>query len=366
MGFHLAWGLGAIAPTDRRTPSPNALLAAYADPARTGRRRPQDQPELAATPAGGWYFDWLEHADPYAGDRRVPGRRDVGRVQAPALVLAGWFDVFAIGTVELLAALRSEAAVVAHRFVGGPWDHSGLPLGRRAGDRDFGPDAAVDLHSLQLAWFDQHLRGGDEVVVDKVFATGRNAWTTEAAWPPPTAPLVLHLGGDGGLHGAAPGSAEIAVAVDPADPTPGPGGAVFPWEPVLRPGAFDQRLRRERADVIAFSGDPLPQPMLVAGRPTCHLRVEADVGTCVVVTLSEATASGPAWNVADGTARMDVASGDVTVELGPLAHEFAAGSSVGLDVAFAAEARLPPLSRPLAPTLHVGGRSSSLILPGVA
>lgn len=340
-GFHLSWGLGAVASTDSRTQSPEMLLGAYDAPTSTARRDPTEQSELRSTPAGSWFFDWAHSTDPYPGNPAVPGPDQISSVSAPALVVGGWFDVFSSGSLELFELLRTKSSVAGHRLVAGPWDHSGLPLGRRAGDRDFGRRAVVDLHNLQLQWFDRHLKGGEGLDSDRVFVTGRNRWE-ELDWPPSVEQWELGVGN--GLRACATDSGSIQVVVDPADPTPSPGGAIFPWEPALRPGAFDQRSRRSRPDVVSFETLPLDSAVLVAGTPELSIPVEAS-GNVVPVQacLVEVGSAAPVWNISDGVGLVDASTGVARIELGPVAHEFPTGSSIGIDIAFASDVRLAPV-----------------------
>ncbi len=180
IGFHLPWALSPIAPLDRRTRDVEALFAAFDDPWETSAMG-VEQSVLRTTPAASWFFDWAADQDPYPGDPRVPTEADLAQLVAPALVVAGWYDVFAAGSFRLFDALGDRAHIVA-----GPWDHSGLPLGRRSGDVDFGRSAAVDLHQLQVDWYDAHLRGAGALPAKAtVFVTGANDWVQMSAWPPP-------------------------------------------------------------------------------------------------------------------------------------------------------------------------------------
>jgi uncharacterized protein len=340
-GFHLAWGLGSIASTDSRTEMPERLLDEFDDPVGTARRDPADQVEMRSTPAGEWFFDWLRSPDPYPDNTAVPGLDQISAVSAPALVVGGWFDVFAQGSIELFRLLRSGPAGDGHRLVMGPWDHSGLPLGRRAGDRDFGRRAIVDLHELQMKWLDRYLKGGEDFGSDRIFVTGRNRWE-EVDWPLSTVEHSFELGSD--LRTPSAERRAIEVMVDPSSPTPSPGGAVFPWEPSLRPGAFDQRSRRSRPDVVSFETQPLSSEMLTAGVPVLSLPVTGSPrGAPVHACLVEVAPSGPVWNISDGVGAIDTSTGVASIELGPVAHQFSAGSSIGIDIAFAADVRLAPV-----------------------
>lgn len=342
LGFHLAWGLGSIVGQDRRTQDPRAISAAFNDPGRTVRRGSTDQPELITHPAGSWYGAWLGSADPYPDDMRVPTLSALETVHTPGLVIGGWFDVFCQGSIELGSALR-RVDPDAHALVVGPWDHAGLPLRRRSGDRDFGATAVVDLHQSQKAWFDRHLREVDSPTpCVEVFVTGANRWIDAAALPTATprqltltSRMTIEERGEGGEH---------RVRLDAADPTPTLGGRVFPWEPVLRCGSFEQSRRRHRSDVLAFSGRPLDRPMLVVGPVKCRIQLGSDVDRpTVALTLLQINAEDTAFNIADGLGMSSAPAGDEDeIVVGDIAHEFAAGSKIGLDVAFGSFPRLAP------------------------
>ena len=96
---------------------------------------------------------------------------------------------------------------------------------------------------------------------------------------------------------------------------------------------------------MVFTADTLRRPLLVTGRPTLQVSLASpEAPVPVYATLSEATPNGPAWNVADGMSLSDPSTGRVVVELGPIAHEFATGTALRLDVAFTADVRLEPPS----------------------
>lgn len=342
LGFHLSWALGGIASADGRIADLGGMLQAYQDPTKTARRGPVDQPELQAAPAAKWFFEWVESEDPYPNTDAVPTLGAVSSISVPALVVAGWYDVFSSGSIELFETLQRASPEGAHRLVAGPWDHSGLPLGRRAGDRDFGLSAVIDLHDLQLRWFDQHLRGGDEVEHDCLFVTGTNEWLSEA-WRPPTDDQALYLTEGGELTRDLTTRGSIEVVIDTQDPTPVVGGTTFPWEPVLRPGAFDQSRKHRRSDVIVFATPPLRSSLVIAGSVTLEIPAELPTAhTPVVATLIEIQSGGQSWNVSDGFGLVDPATGIASFDLGPICHRFSLGSRLALDVAFAADVRIGP------------------------
>lgn len=367
-GFHLAWGLGAVLPGDPRTHDVERATRAFASPLATARRGVTGQEELAQGP-GTWFREWAADADPYPGDARVPTRGDLGGVSAPALVVAGWHDIFQAGTFELYESLCRETERT-HGLIVGPWDHTGLPLSRRVGDMDFGTAALSDLHELQLQWFDCHLRGASEPQARiRVFVTGRNDWLSLARWPPPSNQTSWYPSADGVLARTETGEQEMTVDLDHSDPTPALGGRVYPWEPVLRPGVVEQSRRRNRTDVAAFASEPLAAPFLAMGPVEFELVVAAPAGgTDVVTTLIDVDPEGRAHNVADGVSRAPLPIGEsasVRVSLGQIAHRFGVGHRIGLDVSCAAFPRYDLAFRPGRRTLHVGGGRAVLLLPQV-
>jgi len=330
IGFHISWALGAIASIDRRTRDVGALLAALDDPWTTSAEG-LDQSALRTTPAASWFFDWVASDDPYPDDPRVPTEADLAQVVAPSLVVAGWYDVFAVGSFRLFDALGDGSHIVA-----GPWDHSGLPLGRRAGDSDFGRSAAVDLHQLQIDWYDAHLRGSGALPAKAtVFVTGVNDWVKLSAWPPPEAPRrwFLHRGGD--LDESPAEQGEVAFKVSADTPTPAAGGRCYPWEPVLRSGAFEVSSRAHRPDMLTFTSDPLDAPVRVIGSAALTLSVSSDVTPHqFIAELVDVHPDGCAWNVCD--AIVESPEGQLTVDFGVIGHEFGRGHRIRVEISGAA------------------------------
>ncbi|MCA9973510.1 MAG: CocE/NonD family hydrolase, partial [Anaerolineales bacterium] len=90
-----------------------------------------------------FFRTWLRHPDP-ADDywAAVDFSRAVGRVTAPAHLVAGWHDIFLDGQLADYAALRANGR--APFLTIGPWTHTD-------------PAAAAAAIREGLAWFDAHL-----------------------------------------------------------------------------------------------------------------------------------------------------------------------------------------------------------------
>jgi len=58
---------------------------------------------------------------------------------------------------------------------------------RIIGDLDFGPEAAIDYNALRLRWFDYHLKGLENGIMNepsvRIFVMGENRWRDENEFP---------------------------------------------------------------------------------------------------------------------------------------------------------------------------------------
>jgi len=133
-------------------------------------------------------------------DSTSPIRR-IGRIHVPTFVIGGEFDIFQRGEPLIYNSLD----VPAKRLIIGPWIHlegstaSTLPA-----------DGLPDLHTLQLQWFDQYLRGMDtgesqqpRVEQYELKGTQASHFVPSASYPVgPLAPRNLYLepGSSGSAH----------------------------------------------------------------------------------------------------------------------------------------------------------------------
>jgi uncharacterized protein len=129
------------------------------------------------------YLGWLERLMSATGDEefwRSPAFAPADHVHAmppcSVLLIGGWYDSYARGTIELYEALSANADLDVHLMMG-PWVHGGeSPESSFAGDVDLGPRAAVrDLREFHLRWFDRTLRDTCDVAgsVDADLDPGR-------------------------------------------------------------------------------------------------------------------------------------------------------------------------------------------------
>src|ERR1700694_3098183 len=211
---------------------------------------------------------------------------DIG---VPAMLIAGWYDVFLQPDLDLYMALKEVAATEEARrltrIVIGPWSH-GTPSST-VGELEMGfraspilLDLREDITRLHQRWFDQRLLGKPTRIDDeppvRLFVMGVNRWRDEDEWPlrrGQTQTWHLHAaaGSDdaaekgGGLSPTPPAESEHSTfCLEPDDPVPTRGGNLLMTGKYLR-GPVDQLRPEMRPDVLLFTSDVLVSPMEVTG-----------------------------------------------------------------------------------------------------
>ncbi|HEV3231159.1 MAG TPA: CocE/NonD family hydrolase [Candidatus Dormibacteraeota bacterium] len=275
---------------------------------------------------------------------------------APALIVAGWYDVFLQPDLDQFAGLRvaagSEDARRLSRLVVGPWSHGAffapvgeIDYGLRASP--FFLDLREDLTAFQRRWFDARLRGqatgiDDEAPV-KVFVMGTNRWAEETEWPPArvrTERWHLHAAGpaevatgaagdtrgergggvgggggsdqdvargrrQGGLSQAPPAESSPCVfRLDPDNPVRTLGGNLL-MSPHHIKGPREQARTEAHPDVLRFTSAPLEHPLELRGRVRLVAWVAAETADSdVVARLCDVHPDGRSYNVVDGILRL--------------------------------------------------------------
>jgi uncharacterized protein len=352
-GSWLDWTWLNIAPDLRRrlgVPGPqneaDASTAWGRDEAAARRHRPMlTLPDLENVAP--WYYEWMRHPpkDPWWSWAAVDAHYD--RVGAAVLNLSGWFDEMygpsgAVANYQGLVAARP--ADPRTRLILGAWSHGVGPVGRgKAGDREFGRDAALDYTATVLGWMDRYVKGLDTAGPDpavRVFVMGANRWRTADRWPlPGTRPDTLYLQLSASKAGRLlpnppkARSGETVVRSDPADPV------ADPFEG--RAGAHDYRNLTRGTGLAVFETARFARPLEIIGRVSAELMVSASVPDFDVwVQLYDVTPDGTAWNLSSpGTALMRASYRDG----GPDRHLVEQGHTVmlKLDRLFTANRFLP-------------------------
>ncbi len=225
----------------------------------------------------------------------------------PVYHLGGWYDRHIHGTVRHFAAIGANGGPRARgrqKLIVGPWIHGWPPTDDdRVGDLSF-RGSSLDHLALRLRWFDHHLKGHDNGIMDeppvRIYVMGDNEWRDENEFPlarqqeqawyfrsgPSGAAESLN---DGRLSREPPGAEEApdSYEYDPAHPVRTIGGDLF----VAPRGAQDHRPADRLS--LTYTSDRLDAPLEVTGIPRVDLHAASSaVDTDWVVTLTAVHESG--------------------------------------------------------------------------
>jgi putative CocE/NonD family hydrolase len=243
-------------------------------------------------------------------------------IQVPALVLAGWYDIFLQGSLDSYTGMRTQGRTA--RLVVGPWEHTsfvGWPSGR-VGEVAFGLGSLLPggraLTDHHLGWYDHWLKDvpatQDHESGVLLFVMGANEWRQEADWPLERAQdTSLYLDEGSALTWDEPSADESgsAYTYDPADPVQTRGGHLV-MSSEYPAGPYDQRDTESRDDVLVFTTPTLEEDLEITGRVRATLFASTDgPSTDWVVRLCEVDAAGVSRNIADGITRVTTEPGRI-------------------------------------------------------
>jgi len=231
-----------------------------------------------------WFDTWIRDnlsTSEYWKGISYQGKENYEKIKAPSLAVSGWFDADFSGTpMNYLGMKQYGGTPLARRprIVVGPWSHTGR--GRTLLRFDYGPTAAIDWDGYICRWFDYHLKGIENGVLDDppvhLFVMGRNQWRAASDWPLPETKwtnFYFHSGGkanssagDGTLSTTPPGKEPPdRYTYDPLHPTP----STFKGPHIE--GPVDTRECAIRQDVLVYTTPPLEEEIEVTGPITAKL-----------------------------------------------------------------------------------------------
>jgi putative CocE/NonD family hydrolase len=354
------------------------------------------------------YRDWLKHDSYDEYWKAISDEERMDKMQVPAEVSGGWFDIFLAGTINGYTMMKAKAAnenARTHtRMIIGPWGHGPT---QKFGDVDFGAIAYNDQFEEELRFFDYHLKGVqnglDRNLPVKIFYMGVNKWRSEADWPiPGTDYRNLYLTGKspansvrggGELSFDKPAAAgQDQYRYDPSQPVMTLGGNNCCGTPTVA-GPRDQRPVEQREDVLVYTSEFLKAPLTIAGPVKMKLHAATDgPDTDWMVKLVDVYPNGFAMPVAEGILRARFRNGldkpqmltpntpyEFTVDLVGTANTFQPGHRIRIDITssnFPQFDRNPNTGEPLGAAtklrvaqqtiFHGGPRASHIILPVVS
>ncbi len=242
-------------------------------------------------------------------------------IGTPMYHIGSWYDIFQEGTLGNFTGIvrhgRPEARTT-QKLLMGPWGHLrpyAAPTTGGTGDIDFGPHAAIEIHDIELRWFDHWLKGIDTGLMReppvKIFVMGDNVWREEQEWPLARTQYTTYYlhsqGSANSLHGNGALSPETpaeeppdSYVYDPRDPVPTRGGNTL----VIPMGVYDQRPVEERRDVLCYTSETLTRPLEITGPISVKLYAASSApDTDFTAKLVVVRPDGYAQNLADGIVR---------------------------------------------------------------
>ena len=315
-------------------------------------------------PVAGYLGEYLRHPEDGPTWWALNVERRHAEIAVPMYHVTSWYDIFLHGGIANFCGLRrhamTEAARAAQKLLIGPWAHLfpyTSPTSTGTGEIDFGPAALVDLHQIQLRWFDHWLKGVDTGLLEeppvRIFVMGVNRWRDEDEWPLARTrytPYYLHGGGrantaagDGTLGPEPPGDEHADRFVyDPDDPVPTRGGNTL----ILAMGVMDQRPVEARPDVLVYTSAVVTDALEVTGPVVVTLYAASDApDTDFTAKLVDVRPDGYAQNLADGIVRARYRSsrqtptpltpGEVsrfTIDLWATSHVFRPGHRLRVEI----------------------------------
>lgn len=266
------------------------------------------------------YQAWLAHPEHDDFWEQRSARRRVPDITIPTCLVAGWYDIFLPFQLRDYRTLVEAGTPV--QLTVGPWTH-GNPKGIGYGLR-------ASIEWLAAVLLERPLPDRAPV---RIFVTGADEWRDLPEWPPPSTPTTWSLHADGRLttEGAAAGTRKFRY--DPRDPTPYAGGPVLGNDK----GPQNNTLLEARDDVLVFTSDVLDDNFALIGEVSAQIAMSSTTADFdVFVRLCEVDAKGSSVTVCDGirAVRGGKVGVPVTVdvELWPVAHRFAKGARLRVQV----------------------------------
>jgi putative CocE/NonD family hydrolase len=271
---------------------------------------------------------WIEHPVNGGYWDRANFLDKLEKVRIPVFHQSGWFDGDGIGSKLNYLRMVSYGHPY-QKLILGPWGHTDEAT-RRVGDKDFGPEAAVDLPRQYLRWCDYWLKGIDNGIVAEplvsLFVMGSNKWLTGEKYPLPQTRFEKWFLSSGGSANTTKGDGVLTpskpaadappdkYAYDPGDPTPAPQMYREPEEEKGKVKSVEQEkaerkayhaeVTAQRQDILVYTSEPLAEPLTIVG-PLSAVLYAATTGrdTDWFMRLMEVDDEGEIFQLAEGKIR---------------------------------------------------------------
>ncbi len=307
------------------------------------------------------------------------------RIDVPVLHISGWYDDEQIGTFINYTGMRNNSASESSRqnqmIVIGPWGHS-VNSTRKLGQIDFGPEALIDLSSIETAWFKRWLNEENVQVGKraKIFLMGKNKWMEFDDWPPKeTRSSRLFISSNGSAKGSR-GRGDLFWSVgeildgedqyfyDPNNPTP----YVTQMTAKQIGGPDDFSSVEWRDDVLTYTSSVLEEEVTFLGKVEADIFFKTSVkDTDFMAMLLDVWPNGFAQRLCDGMTRARYRNGmdkqeflkegqiyELKINMWNTGHSFKKGHKIRIHICSAA---FPKYSRNLNTGLDLATDSNAEI-----
>ena len=191
---------------------------------------------------------------------------------------SGWYDIFAEAALDYFAAFGKNGKCFVLLNASGHGRLKGLkyPAGKVPKEGKLPtaisvlkgeklPDKSILLYYLMGDTKDKNAPG--------------NCYKISHVWPVPNSPTSFYLKKDGSTDGKIPAASKACLTFkyNPKNPVPSVGGDVFTKYHKEGVGSLDQRVLKNRKDILRFSSKPLEGPLEITGKVWAELYVSTDV-----------------------------------------------------------------------------------------
>lgn len=223
-----------------------------------------------------WLADMFQHPTYDSYWQAEDATRHFAKMNVPSFTVGSWYDFMSVGSIKSYIGRQHAGGPNSRgkqQLLLGPWLHGGNKMTLKVGDVVYPDNSKFALHDHMIRWFDHHLKGKDNGVMNdptvRYYVMGANEWRTAKDWPIPAASTSYYVTEGGKLSTARPTAAksESVFLADPANPAPIPGRAF--------PGGKDQQKYDAHPDVRTFTTEPLAQPVEWTGKVSAELWVTA-------------------------------------------------------------------------------------------
>jgi putative CocE/NonD family hydrolase len=297
----------------------------------------------------GFFKDWASHPQKDRYWEQIDGVERNRNLQAPVLLMAGWYDPFLPTQIDDFLSIRRHGkpeVAKETRLIVGPWTHAHtvtFPNGYTP--RNY----RLESIAPSIPWFDRHLTGTRETSFDaplRIYVMGKNVWRDEPEWPLKRTQYTnyyLHskgransLNGDGKLNLSLPSSIKQSCDTfiyDPLNPVPTVGGTM------LGPDAGIKRQNdiEAREDILIYTTASLTTEVEVTGPVRLILYVTTTaIHTDFTAKLVDVYPDGSAYNISEGILRQEYYDSaqptQIYIDLWPTSQVFFPGHQIRLEV----------------------------------